>query len=98
MRPYIDALRTLVQSKPGHSVTEESVIQLLYEAYIHTNPPEDAAIKEAFEELYSTMNGMSLQEMDHILDPFCTLCSTNEQIGFTAGIKLGFLLAQELSE
>ena len=44
------------------------------------------------------MNGMSLQEMDHILDPVCTLCSTHEQTGFTAGIKLGFLLAQELSK
>ena len=98
MNQYLDALRSLVYSKPGCSVTEESVIQLLYEAYIHTNPPEDAAIKEAFEELYRTMNGMSLQEMDHILDPVCTLCSTHEQIGFTAGIKLGFLLAQELSK
>ena len=98
MNQYLDALRSLVYSKPDRSVTEESVIQLLYEAYIHTNPPEDAAIKEAFEELYRTMNGMSLQEMDHILDPVCTLCSTHEQIGFTAGIKLGFLLAQELSE
>ena len=98
MNQYINTLRTLMQSRPINSVTKESVIQLLYEAYIHTNPPEDAAIKEAFEELYSTMNGMSLQEMDHILDPVCTLCSTHEQIGFTAGIKLGFLLAQELSE
>ena len=98
MNQYINTLRTLMQSRPINSVTKESVIQLLYEAYIHTNPPEDAAIKEAFEELYSTMNGMSLQEMDHILDPVCTLCSTHEQTGFTAGIKLGFLLAQELSE
>ena len=98
MRPYIEALRTLVQSKPDNSVAEASVIQLLYEAYIHTNPPEDAAIKEAFEELYRTMNGMSLQEMDHILDPVCTLCSTHEQAGFEAGIKLGFLLSHELSE
>ena len=98
MNQYINTLRTLMQSRPINSVTKESVIQLLYEAYIHTNPPEEAAIKEAFEELYSTMNGMSLQEMDHILDPVWTLCSTHEQIGFTAGIKLGFLLAQELSE
>ena len=98
MNQYIDVLKSLIHSKPDHSVTEESVIQLLYVAYIHTNPPEDAAIQEAFEELYSTMNGMSLQEMDHILDPVCTLCSTHEQAGFEAGIKLGFLLAQELSE
>ena len=43
----------------------------------HTSTPTPH-IKEAFEELYRTMNGMSLQETDHILDPVCTLCSTHE--------------------
>ena len=41
------------------------------------------------------MNGMTLQEMDQILDPVCALCRTHQQSGFAADIKLGIQLAEE---
>ena len=48
--------------------------------------------------LYQAMNGMTLQEMDRIIYPVCTLCRNHERAGFVEGIKIGVLLQSELSE
>ena len=74
-----------------------SVLSLLYEAYSECNRLEDDRIKADFNELYRQMNGMTLREMDHILDPVCSLCRDHERIGFVNGIKLGFILNHELN-
>ena len=70
---------------------------LLYEAYSECNRLEDDRIKADFNERYRQMNGMTLREMDHILDPVCSLCRDHERIGFVNGIKLGFILNHELN-
>lgn len=75
----------------------DSVLSLLYEAYSECNRLEDDRIKADFNELYRQMNGMTLREMDHILDPVCSLCRDHERIGFVNGIKLGFILNHELN-
>ena len=54
-------------------------------------------IKADFNELYRLMNGMELQEMDKIIYPVCKLCRDHERSGFTEGIKIGIMLARELS-
>ena len=51
-----------------------------------------------FNELYQQMNGMLLREMDNIVYPVCKLCRDHEKAGFIDGIRLGVLLAQELTE
>jgi len=38
---------------------------------------------------YRRMNGMSLQEMDQIIDTVCSLCRNHEKAGFVEGIKIG---------
>ena len=48
-------------------------------------------------ELYQQMNGMPLREMDNIVYPVCKLCRDHERAGFVEGIRLGVLLAHELS-
>lgn len=58
---------------------------------------DDAQIKADFNSLYQAMNSMTLQEMDQILDPVCTLCRDHERAGFTAGIRIGIRLKEELS-
>ena len=55
-------------------------------------------IKEDFNALYSQMNGMSLQDVDRIIYPVCTLCRDHERAGFVEGVRVGVMLAQELSE
>lgn len=44
------------------------------------------------------MNGKSLQEIDRVIDPVCTLCRDHEKAGFIQGILLGVRLERELSE
>ena len=50
-----------------------------------------------FKELYRYLEGMELREMDQILDPVYILCRDHERAGFIEGIRLGILLAHELS-
>ena len=50
-----------------------------------------------FHELYQQMNVMPLREMDQIVYPVCRLCRDHERAGFIEGIRLGILLAHELS-
>jgi len=75
----------------------ESVLTLLYEAYNEVNMMDDAAIKADFSELYRVMNGMTLQEMDRIIYPVCTLCRHHERSGFIHGACVGIRLAQEIT-
>ena len=73
----------------------ESVLSLLYEAYGDINPMYDDQIKADFAELYHSLNGMPLQEMDWITDPVCALCRDHERSGVVHGVQVGIRLAQE---
>ena len=96
MKEYIDALRKQITDHPSGFGDTDSVLTLLYEAYSEVNRMDDVRIKADFNALYQTMNGMSLREMDQILDPVCTLCRDHERAGFLAGVKVGIRLYQEL--
>ena len=96
MKEYIDALRKQITDHPSGFGDTDSVLTLLYEAYSQVNRMDDVLIKADFNALYQTMNGMSLREMDQILDPVCTLCRDHERAGFLAGVKVGIRLYQEL--
>ena len=43
------------------------------------------------------MNGMSIQDMDRVIYPVCKLCRDHEKAGFIEGIRIGILLAQEVT-
>ena len=76
----------------------DSVLTLLYEAYNDANNMDNGEIKAGFRELYQAMNGMSLREMDTIVNPVCALCRDYEQAGFVHGVEVGMLLAKELNK
>lgn len=76
----------------------DSVLEMLYDCHNERNPYDDDRIKADFQRLYQTMNGMSLREMDQILDPVCTLCRDHERAGFVAGVRIGFALAGEVTD
>ena len=97
MKEYIDALKRQIADDPPNLDGSESVLAFLYEAYSEVNRMDDTQIKADFNTLYQTMNGMTLQEMDRILDPICTLCRNHERSGFVEGIKIGTKLNQELT-
>ena len=98
MKEYIDALRKHITDNPPGLGDTDSVLAFLYETYNEVNRLDDARIKADFNTLYQAMNGMTLQEMDQILDPVCTLCRDHERAGFVAGIRVGIRLRMELSD
>lgn len=97
MKEYIKVLQAHIEQHTPDFGDAESVLTLLYEAYSDCNRMDDAKIKEAFHQLYAQMNGMSLSDMDKILDPVCTLCRNHERCGFVEGGKVGVRLIQELN-
>ena len=97
MERYIQALRECAQSHKPDFGDGESVLTLLYEAYSDNNRMDNAQIKADFKDLYRQLEGKDLWEMDQILDPVCILCRDHERAGFVEGVKVGVMLAQELS-
>lgn len=98
MNPYIEKLKQQIEEHPPDFGEGNTVLTLLYEAYNEDNRLDDEQIRDDFNALYQSMNGMTLQEMDRIIYPVCTLCRDHEKAGFVAGIKVGVLLQSELTE
>ena len=90
------ALRSQIDAHPPSFGDGDSVLTMLYEAYSEANPMDDSRIKQDFRQLYQQMNGMTLREMDRILDPVCALCRDHQRSGFVAGVQIGVQLAEEL--
>ena len=95
MEDYFRALETYMASHKLNLGDGESVLSMLYEAYGDVNRIDDDQIKADFGELYRLLNGMSLREMDWIINPVCTLCRDHERNGFVHGVQVGVRLAQE---
>ena len=98
MKNYFERLRTLVAENPPDLSDSGSVLAFLYEAYNEIHNMDDAQTRADFRSLYEAMNGMTLSEMDTILDPVCALCRDHQRSGFVAGIWIGVRLREELAE
>ncbi len=97
MKKYIETLKAHIEQHPPNWGNADSVLGMLYECHNENSPYDNEQIRADFNELYQQMNGMPLQEMDKIIYPVCTLCRDHEKAGFIEGIRLGVLLAHELS-
>lgn len=98
MKNDFEKLITHIAENPPNFGDGESVLTMLYEAYVESNRMDDGTIKEDFNELYRQMNGMGLREMDKIIYPVCTLCRDHQRSGFMEGVKVGVQLQMELAE
>ena len=100
MKLYIEKLKTyLAEHPPDYGDCDAySVLEMLYTYYSQYNRLDTPQIKSDFETLYYQLTGKSLRELDNIIDTVTTLCWHHEKSGFTEGIKLGILLATELTE
>ena len=94
MNEYLTALQTHLTTQQS---TNQTILDLLYDAYNDTTGMDNEAIKSDFEELYQLMNGKPLQEIDEIIYAVCTLCRDHERAGFVEGVKVGIGLGQELA-
>ena len=99
MKPYIDKLKTHFAEHPPNygDCDARSVLEMLYTYYSQYNRLDTPQIKSDFEALYQQLTGKPLRELDNIIDTVTTLCWHHEKSGFTEGIKLGILLATELT-
>ena len=95
MNEYLTALQTHLATQQS---TNQSILEVLFDAYNDTTGMDNEAIKADFEELYQLMNGKPLQEIDEIIYAVCTLCRDHERAGFVEGVKVGIGLGQELAK
>ena len=98
MKNYFEKLRTHIAANSPDFGDADSVLTLLYEAYSEINNLDDVQTKADFHALYESMNGMTLQDMDRVIDPVCRLCRDHERSGFVNGVKVGICLGRELAE
>lgn len=96
LHEYISHLRSYIASNPPDLGDGDSVLSLLYEAHSESNTMYGDEIKAAFHTLYEAMNGLTLQDMDQILYPVCTLCRSHQKSGFIEGVRIGVQLCSEL--
>ena len=98
MKEFLEQLKQRVAENPPNYGDANSVLGLLYECFNENNPYDNDEIKADFIELYQQMNGMTLRDMDKVIYPVCKLCRDHEKAGFIEGIKIGVILANELTE
>ena len=97
MNEYVEILkRHVAENPPNYGSDANSILEMLFTYYHECNNTDSDAVKAAFEDLYHRMNGMSLREMDRIVDAVCTLCLEHEKTGFVEGVKVGLLLARDI--
>ena len=89
MYKFYDVLKQHIANHQPNFGNGDSALSLLYEAYSECNRLDDDRIKADFNELYRQMNGLNLREMDHILDPVCSLCRDHENQTFHHHIHAG---------
>ena len=98
LKTYFEKLKTHIAENPPDFGDSDSALALLYEAYSEINNLDDAQTKADFHVLYESMNGMTLRDMDRIIDPVCRLCRDHERTGFVNGVRIGICLGRELTE
>ena len=95
---FITRLKSYVEATiPKEYHNPESLLEMLFNVYTEFNGFDNQIIREDFNDLYTAMNGKTLQEMDQIIYPVCALCRDHEKTGFQEGIKVGIRLAQEVN-
>ena len=95
---FVNYLDRYLADKTPNFGDGDSVLTFLYEAYNDANNMDNDEIKAGFRDLYKSMNGIPLREMDTIVNPVCTLCRDYEQAGFVHSVEVGMLLAKELNK
>ena len=95
MNEYLTALQTQLTTQQSPN---QSILEMLFDAYNDTTGMDNEEIKADFERLYEIMNGKPLQEIDEIIYAVCTLCRDHEKAGFVEGVKVGIGLGQELAK
>ena len=76
----------------------DSVLELLYNAYVNTQGADPEEIKAKFATVEDCLTGISFEMNNLIFATICELCIAFEKKGFMDGIWLGSHLIMELRD
>ena len=76
IREFISNLSSKMELHSDNDLNDDagSLLEMLFDIYTDLNGFDNEIIRKDFGDLYSVMNGMTLQEMDKIIYPVCALC------------------------
>ena len=80
-----------------HKPVNESVLEMLYDAYLDQNYPTSDEIRNGFQALYIATSDALIENSDPLVEIVSRLCSEHEKTGFYNGIRLGVKLWHELT-
>lgn len=100
MNQYIQRLKQHLDSKQiNYEFRDaESILDMLYYAYISENPVENESITARFMELESILCQLTLDENNRVFDITIQLCSEYAHRAFLVGVHAGARLYTELSD
>ena len=76
----------------------DSVLELLYNAYVNTQGSDPEEIKAKFATIEECLSEVSLDMNNYVFAAVCDLCMAFEKKGFMDGIRLGSHLILELRD
>lgn len=79
-----------------HEMEQDSVLEMLYDAYRELNKPESDSIRANFSHLNDLLGQLSLQDMDTVWYCICDLCINYQKNAFEDGVRMGAKLMDEL--
>ena len=76
----------------------DSILDMLFVHYEEFNRFDTEEIREGFAKLYQELDGMSLRQLDRVIDTACSLCRNHQMAGFVEGVKVGVRMRMELGD
>ena len=75
-----------------------SVLDILYEEYMNTDPVDQARIGRCYRQMESYIRELPFESRDQISCSMIALCAEQERIAFLDGVRTGARLVLELTE
>ena len=74
----------------------DTILDLLYQAYIESHEKDPMEISEGFKELDVLLGSLPLEDNNTVFNLCCRLCSAYERRAFIDGLQYGAHLIREL--
>ena len=99
MDTYIQKLKNYIFEKQIHDahVDADSILDMLYFAYMEDNPISEEPIKENFQHVDHILSQLSIENNDSLFLIIVKLCEDYAKSAFLSGIHIGVRLFLELS-
>ena len=99
MNPYIEKLKTFLETKPPVLKFDDAntILDLLGYYYCVSNSVDNAIIHCQFRSLYDTLPKLTLEEFDAVFAITADLCLSYEKQAFMDGVLVGMQLFKELN-